>query len=81
MNIFLFISTGCVCFILGLIAAWYFTGHKYCLLINNMVKENTKNRVILRLYDVWMMADAKGKAIDQFFLEKEIFETSINDHF
>lgn len=72
MNIFLFILTGSICFALGLIIAWYATGHKYCLLIDNLRKENAKNRVILRLYDVWMMVDAREKTIDQLLLEKEI---------
>ena len=72
MNNCLFVLTGCICFMLGLIIAWYFTGHKYCLLINNLKKENAKNRIIVRLYDVWMMIDAEKKEIGQFLSKKEI---------
>lgn len=72
MNLSLFILTMCVCFIFGLLIAWFFTGHKYCLLINSLNREIAKNRVIVRLYDVWMMVDAEKKEIDQLLSEKDI---------
>lgn len=67
----LVIFVNMICFVLGLFAAWYFTGHKYCIIIRNLRKENVKNRLLVRLYDVWMMADTK-KTIAQYLLEKEI---------
>lgn len=77
MDSFSFMLTGIVCFMFGLIISWYFTGHKYCLMINNIKKENAKNRLIVRLYDVWMMSEADGKEIEQFLLEKKIRTVAI----
>lgn len=76
MNNFVMIFICLLCFISGLLVAWYFTGHKYCIIIRNLRKENSKNRVLVRLFDIWMMADTKKK-IDQFLFDKEIMSIVI----
>lgn len=71
MNNYCVILIGLLCFAIGMIVAWYFTGRKYCNMIRNLRKENAKNRLLVRMFDIWMMADTK-KTIEQYLIEKEV---------
>lgn len=68
-----FIAAGCLGFVLG----WYFTGHKYCIQLKGLEHLLEKYLVWVRLYDVWMMDDARGKSIDQYLKSKGIESIAI----
>ncbi len=62
---------------IGGLLGWYFTGHKYCVQLDNSDDSVRKNQEIIRIYDVWMMVNGLGKSIGQFLKEQGIKSVAI----
>ncbi len=71
------LAVGFICMIFGGVAGWYFTGRKYCILLSSSNDLVRKSQEIIRLYDVWMMANESGKSIGQFLKKQNITKIAV----
>lgn len=66
------LAVGLICMIFGGVMGWYFTGHKYCMLLGSSNDLVRKGQEIIRIYDVWMMVNESGESIGQFLKKQNI---------
>ena len=71
------LAVGIICIVLGVLAGWYLTGHKYCIQLNSSNNLICKSQEIIRIYDVWMMVNESGKSIGQFLKEHNIRKVAV----
>ena len=73
----LVIGIGIICIIAGAFFGWYFTGHKYCVELENCYNLEKKDREIIRIYDVWMMNHALGRSVGNYLSEQNVRNVAI----
>lgn len=55
---------------IGLFLGWYFTGHRYCVQIKHLRALSEKYLMWVRLYDIWMMDDERGRTIENYLIAR-----------
>lgn len=75
--IVLIICTGVIGFLIGIVIGGYYMGHKYCLRLEEAVKQEGRLRSIIQLYDNWMMVKKNSEGIAEYLSSKGIHNVAI----